>query len=232
METVKTTYFKAGALALIMLFGVSANGQTTDDGSDKITKTQAAGKVIKLIDNKGTIKYLQSNNGITTITSTTPDNQTTTTWQLGGTLVDATTITIPDSGNFTIDGEEFNLGNTEAQSNNTAAETYTSGSGYTLLTRDESSGQVQKMLATDLVKGVRVVHNQAQDATESFDITVNGLPTLTAGTTYAKLFVYRNGIKLRNTDDFTAAENIITIKHHETNLPMYAGDIIEIQYIK
>lgn len=231
METVKTTYFKAGALALIMLFGVSANGQTTDDTSTNTTKAQAAGKVIKLIDNKGTIKYLQSNNGITTITSTSAGNKTTTTWQLGGTLVDATTITIPDSGNFTIDGEEFNLGNTEVQSGNAAA-TIDEGSGYTLLTRNESTGRVQKMLATDLVKGIRVTVTQDQDATSNVDITVTGLPTLDEATTHAKLFVYRNGIKLRASTDFTITADKVTITYDATNLPMYKNDVIEIQYIK
>lgn len=231
MRTVKTTYFKTGALALIMLFGVSANGQTTDNASTSTTTDEAAGEVIKLIDNKGTIKYLQSNNGITTITSTVAGNKTTTTWQLGGTLVDATTITIPDGGEFTIDGEEFYLNNTEVQSGNAAA-TINQGSGYTLLTRDESTGMVQKMLATDLVKGIRVIKTQSADADSDVEIDVTGLPLLTESTTHAKLFVYRNGIKLRVSTDFTIEENKVTILYDAANLPMYQDDVIEIQYIK
>jgi hypothetical protein len=48
-------------------------------------------QIPKVVDNKGTIKYFQSNNGITQITNTTAD-KTTTTWQLGGTLTEDTFI--------------------------------------------------------------------------------------------------------------------------------------------
>jgi len=58
------------------------------------------------------------------------------------------------------------------------------------------------------------------------------LPVLTAGTTLAKLYVYRNGAKLRSGTDFTATDDTVTITYSATDLPMYAGDVIEIQYIK
>jgi hypothetical protein len=56
--------------------------------SNKVSANRPGGDVakstntVKVVDNKGTIKYFQSNNGITQITNTTAD-KTTTTWQLG-----------------------------------------------------------------------------------------------------------------------------------------------------
>lgn len=230
MKTLKNNYSKLVALLLITLLGATAYGQTSD--ASTITQADRAGEVIKLIDNKGTIKYLQSNNGITTITSTAANNKTTTTWQLGGALVDATKITTSATGTFTIDGEEFNLGSTEVQSGDAATATDDLGSGYTLLTRDEGTGRVKKMLASDLVQGIRIEHTQVADASSDVAITVTGLPVLTVGTTYAKLFVYRNGAKLRAATDFVATAGTVTISYDASDLPMYAGDVIEIQYIK
>ncbi len=238
MKTVNRNFLKAAFFGLMMTVGASLNAQTTDAGTANTTQANAAGEVIKLIDNKGTIKYLQSNNGITTITSTAANNRTTTTWQLGGELVEATTITTSVDGTFTIDGEEFNLTNTQAQADGAAAATVfrdannPTATGYTLLTRDEATGQVQKMLATDLVSGIRVEWPQPSDASADVEITVTGLPSLTATTTMAKLFVFRNGAKLRAGTDFTAAEDKVTITYDADDLPMYSGDFIEIQYIK
>lgn len=104
--------------------------------------------------------------------------------------------------------------------------------GYTLLVRDEANGQVKKILASDLVSGIRVEKTQGTNATADVDITVTGLPVLTAGTTMAKLFVFRNGAKLRPTVDFTTIADQVTIKYSAADLPMYTGDVIEIQYIK
>lgn len=49
--------------------------------------------------------------------------------------------------------------------------------------------------------------------------------------THAKLFVYRNGVKLRSGTDFVATADTVTITQ-SVDIPMYTGDIIEIQYIK
>ena len=230
MKKVNRNYLKVSTLILILMLGASVHGQTTD--ASTITQVDKAGEVIRVIDNKGTIKYLQSNNGITTITSTAAGNKTTTTWQLGGTLVDATTITTSSTGTFTIDGKEFNLKNTEVQSASMAATTDDLGTGYTLLTRDESTGRIKKMLASDLISGIRIEHTQSADASSDVAITVTGLPTLTSGTSLAKLFVYRNGVKLRASTDFVTTADNVTITYDATDLPMYAGDVIEIQYIK
>lgn len=233
MKTVNRNFLKAAFFGLMMTVGASLNAQTTDSESDNTKRDAADGEVIKLVDNKGTIKYLQSNNGITTITSTQPGQKTTTTWQLGGELIEATTITTSANGTFTIDGEEFNLQNTAAQAANAVAATDLAGAtGYTLLTRDEATGQIQKMLATELVQGIRVEYNQASDASANVDIAVSGLPALDELTTMAKLFVFRNGTKLRAGTDFAVTEGQVSITYDATDLPMYSGDNIEIQYIK
>lgn len=238
----KNMLFK-GLFALLLLAGTTALAQTTN-GGDNVAQGDAAGVSVKLIDNKGTIKYLQSNNGITTITSTEADNKTTTTWQLGGTLVDNTYIESTGKA-FSLDGLKLVDGTTTAAagtatdqsigSNATTIKgsgTAASETGWTLLIRDESTGEIKKMLATDLVSGIRVEHTQSADASADVDITVTGLPALTTGTTIAKLFVYRNGAKLRTGTDFVAAADKVTITYNATNLPMYKDDVVEIQYIK
>lgn len=209
-------------ISLIMLGFTAANAQSTND----VSKTTAA---VKVVDNKGTIKYFQSNNGITQIVNTTA-NQTTTTWQLGGTLTDDTYIDVSGKA-FALDGIAL-ASSTDASTDATTGSSHGTGTGWTLLVRDEVTGATKKLLAADLISGIRVEHTQSADATANVPITVTGLPVLMAGTTDAKLFVFRNGAKLRTGTDFTATANTVTITYSATDLPMYSGDIIEIQYIK
>jgi hypothetical protein len=242
LKTMKNNYvkntLKCAVAAVFMMAIGTANAQTGNADNANVEKTALNGASVKLIDNKGTIKYLQTNNGITSITSTTSGSATTTTWQLGGALVDATTITTTDDESFTIDGVGFNLKETTVN-NGIAATTTTSGvalsdgtvTGYTLLVRDEDTGRIKKMLATELVSAIRVDYSQITDnLTASQDITVTGLPALVGPSQLGKLFVFRNGAKLRALVDFTVtADKISTIL---PTLPMYSGDIVEIQYIK
>lgn len=209
-------------ISLIMLGFTAANAQSTSD----VSKTTAA---VKVVDNKGTIKYFQSNNGITQIVNTTA-NQTTTTWQLGGTLTDDTYIDVSGKA-FALDGIAL-ASSTDASTDATTGSSHGTGTGWTLLVRDEVTGATKKLLAADLISGIRVEHTQSADATANVPITVTGLPVLMAGTTDAKLFVFRNGAKLRTGTDFAATANTVTITYSVTDLPMYSGDIIEIQYIK
>jgi len=232
----KINYLKLAILSLILTFGFSVNAQNSDP-STGVGQGDSAGPSIKLIDNKGTIKYMQSNNGITTVTSSADGNKTTTTWQLGGTLIDATTITTTaDTGTFTIDGEEFSLENIATtgveKATTTSAVSAENNSGYTILVRNEKTGNIEKLLATNLISGIRVEMTQVINAIANVPITVAGLPTLSIGSTIAKLFVFRNGIKLRSATDFVATAGIVTITYDAADLPMYADDIIEIQYIK
>ena len=243
LNTMKNNYFKntlkLGITAIFIMALGTANAQTAGAGSDNTLQAAAAGETIKLIDNKGTIKYLQSNNGITTITSTADNNKTTTTWQLGGTLVEATKITT--SGNeFTIDGEEFNLTGTGV--NASAAATVTDGAtGYTLLVREEGSGRIKKMLASELVTSGREDYTaKSEDESATTTIGAVGMPLV-----ISKVSVYRNGAKLRAGTDYTVALNADS-KPEVTLVPktaavnedssgdwnIYTGDQFEVQWIK
>ncbi|MGB0198916.1 MAG: hypothetical protein ACPF80_02640 [Flavobacteriaceae bacterium] len=174
---------------------------------------------VKVIDNKGTIKYLQSSNGITTLTNTTSD-VTTTTWQLGGSLDDDVNITtglqefkltLLDSGGnqgtFVIDGIQ------------------TATSGYTLLVR-ESNGEVRELTTTDLIESGTETYT-AVSADESAD------PTITAtgvSTDVAQVWVFRNGAKLVAGTDYSVGTDAVTLI--STNYPIYTGDVFEIQWVK
>lgn len=233
----KKTILKLGMMVAILAVGTihaqRATGSTnagTDFTKQANTVLGSDGGSVKVIDNKGTIKYLQSSNGITMFTDTAPDGGVITTWQLGGTLTDDTYIDASGAV-FAIDG--IKLITTETASTDaTTGSAHGTGTGYTLLVRDEATGETKKMLATDLVSGIRTETTQGSNASADVAITVTGLPVLTAGTTAAKLFVFRNGAKLRSGTDFVATANTVTITYNAVDLPMYAGDVIEIQYIK
>ena len=230
----KNNYLKGGLFALMMIAGIAMQAQTTATTDAGLSNGAGDGVSVKLIDNKGTIKYLQTNNGITSITSTNSGSATTTTWQLGGTLNSDTNITTGDN-EFKItlgSGDEFVLDGVVQETGSASTATTITTSGWTILVRDETTGEVRKLLASDLVSGIRMEHVQELDASANVAITVLGLPVLTAGTTLAKLYVYRNGAKLRSGTDFTATDDTVTITYSATDLPMYAGDVIEIQYIK
>jgi hypothetical protein len=255
----KNNYLKLGMMAAVMLSASIGFAQTdpaaagTDAG---IQKNGGAGESIKVIDNKGTIKYLQTNNGITSITSTAPGNKTTTTWQLGGTLTDATYIDATDVI-FALDGIELAAGAASTNAiDKEVAKGGALGTGYTFLVRDEATGKTKKLLASELITGIRLEYLQGEivaspgtfdptlDATANVDIVVAGLPNILAGeslTTAAKLSVYRNGVKLRFITDFTVVATTaspatlpdiisVNIIYDAADLPMYAGDVIEIQY--
>ncbi|WP_264529511.1 hypothetical protein [Flavobacterium sp. N502540] len=211
------------ALCATVLLGVSAaNAQSKAD----INRFTSA---VKVVDNKGTIKYFQSSNGITQIVNKT-NELTTTTWQLGGQLTDDTYIDATGKV-FGLDGLVLETGAPSTDAT-TASIHGGTGTGWTLLVRDEATGATKKMKAESLVSGIRVEYTQVANAAANVDVAVVGLPVLTAGTTDAKLFVFRNGIKLRSGTDFVAAADKVTITYSESFIPMYASDVIEVQYVK
>ncbi len=215
MKTI-TNKFKIALVA----FGLIAIGNT----SAQITGTDIApgnrdiqtgiNKTIRVVDNKGTIKYLQTQNGITTLTNTTA-NTTTTTIQLGGTLNSDTTITLNDGttdNNFTIDGINFNLVNTVVENGPAAVADAgeadgIAATGYTLLVRDQADGQVKKLLLTDLIESGHDIF----DSTTTPAVTATANPaTLSLVLTVApqtlefrNVNVYRNGAKLLANTDYT-----------------------------
>ena len=211
---------RAILLGGLMLFVSSLGWAQTTSGSDNVADADKLGVAVKLIDNKGTINYLQSNNGITTITSTEAGNLTRTTWQLGGALIadtDITTglqefkLTLLDSGGnqgtFVIEGIQ------------------TATSGYTLLVR-ESNGEVRELTTTELIVSGTETYT-AVSADESAD------PTITAtgvSTDVAQVWVFRNGAKLVAGTDYSVGTDVVTLI--STNYPIYTGDFFEIQWVK
>jgi hypothetical protein len=234
----KTNFLKFASFAIIMFGVTAANAQSTANVARQIPKA------VKVVDNKGTIKYFQSSNGITQIVNTLAGDVTTTTWQLGGTLTDNTYIDATGAA-FALDGLALETGSastgaTTGSIHGTAAATAAAAAGWALLVRDEATGTTKKLLAENLVTGIRKEYTQVANATGAADITlaiaVVGLPDLSAPaaatTIAAKLFVFRNGIKLRSGVDFAATAGKVTITYNAADLAMYAGDVIEIQYIK
>lgn len=225
------SYLQTSAILVFILssFGMVNAQQTTGDVTQNSANgaAQALNGTIRVIDNKGTIKYLQAKNGITTLTNTT-NNVTTTTWQLGGTLTDDTTIDL--------NGKKFGLAkvlqNTNANQagSNVPSTSATLGtSGYTILVRDEATGNVLKMLATDLVQSGQEKFTSAAGQT-SYNLT--GSPALPA---YSQVWVYRNGAKLIANEDYTVSGSVVTLVPNSTapnNWSVLAGDIIEVQYLK
>jgi hypothetical protein len=230
----KNKYLKLVMMAAVMLSASIGFAQTT---SGDITVGANAGlgtsgTSVKVIDNKGTVKYLQSNNGITTFTNDTPSGGVVTTWQLGGTLTSETTITTDGTNTLAIAGLEAEVGNAAIAGG---------AAGYALVVQD-GAGKLKKLYAADIlagaaITGIRDKFDILTTVNAAFNLTVPGLPIITDGTAGGvandfKLSVYRNGVKLRFETDFTAtAVNTLNILWDAANLPIYIGDVIEIQYL-
>ena len=190
-------------LALVAVFMLSIGAVSAQSTGD-VAKTSTA---VKVIDNKGTIKYFQSNNGITQIVNTTAD-VTTTTWQLGGTLTDNTTLTLAS-------GVALNIGGLTTITDPTTTD-------LKVLVQDVTGG-VQEILITDLLQviaGHEILSSPVIGAN-----TVTGLPA-----NYANVSVYRNGAKLIATVDYTVAVDALTLISPDWTLD--AADVIEVQYVK
>ena len=222
--------FKLGAL-LVFSFVVSTLSaqQTTGDvvkETDIDPGTTTTGGSVRVIDNKGTKKFLQVKNGLTIISNTTND-VTTTTWQLGGELSDSTDIDL--------NGNAFALQNvllstdTAATSSSVAAVGGGTGVGFTLLIRDEATGAIKKMLATDLIQNGHEAFTATAGQT-AYNLT--GSPVLPD---FGQVWVYRNGAKLIAGTDYTISGSTITLVPNTTapnDWAVYADDVIEVQFIK
>ncbi|MGJ8744579.1 hypothetical protein [Polaribacter sp.] len=239
----KTNYLKLGVLCLMMMVGAAVNAQQdTGDVTKKAATTLGEVEVdgtagsVRVIDNKGTIKYLQVKNGLTQVTNTaTTGAGITTTWQLGGTLTDDTYIDA--SGKlFALDGIAFTAvtASTNAVDKEIAKGNATPGTGWTLLVRNEATGATEKLLFSDLVKGG--VHNAM--ATTATDYVFSGDSTVPNDIT--KIWVYRNGAKLLNGVDYTIGGTVgavdVTVKNASGADPedyaFITGDRLEIQWVQ
>ena len=227
IKIMKNNYVKGGLLVLMLMAITAIQAQTTLANATGLIKDAGDGVSVKLIDNKGTVKYLQTNNGITSITSTTAGSATTTTWQLGGSLSDETYIDV-DGKAFALDGIELIDGTAVAASTDAINQSdHGTGTGWTVLIRDEATGKTQKMLATDLVQsGAATETADGADETAGFIvITATGVPVLAS-----KVWVYRNGVKL-TTGDYTITTDTVTVTEVATSWDLYTGDVFEVQWI-
>ena len=228
-------YSLVGMVILLFLgtFGASAQqttGDITKKGDNLAPAATATNTSVKLIDNKGTIKYLQVANGLTSLTNTTTDT-TVTTWQLGGELTSNTYIDV--SGNvFGLDGIALvNTASSTASTNAASGTTHGTGTGWTILVRDEATGAVQKLKATDLIQSGSnsATASSTHEAASSIVIGTTGiLSTLNR----SKIWVYRNGAKLIYNTDFTVQDDQVTITDVANSWNLYAGDYFEVQWIK
>ncbi|MBU2061883.1 MAG: hypothetical protein KKH44_08575 [Bacteroidetes bacterium] len=253
-KTLQNTLKVGAAIALILSAGAvsaqqkvsgGAAGSATVDIAKKNNATpgQLNGSV-RVIDNKGTIKYLQSKNGITMLTNTTTD-ATTTTWQLGGELTDDTYIDVKGKA-FALDGIELISAATVSPSTN--AKTLTvhgaadAGTGYTFLVRDEATGAVKKLVATDLITSGQTYFTATADQ-KLYVVTAGAAVPAISGAqvplpNFSKVWVFRNGAKLVAGLDYTTAASTVTLitvpatATSTNDWTVNAGDIIEVQYYK
>ena len=209
-----------------MLTGMAMSAQQTTGDVTKQTDVEpgvtSTGGAVRIIDNKGTIKYLQSQNGITMLSNTTND-VTTTTWQLGGTLTDDTFIDA-DGNTFGLNGIE--LISTETASTDATTESDAgTGTGYTILVRDEATGATKKLLASELS-----IESGQEAFTATADQTAYALTGSPVLPTFSQVWVYRNGAKLVASVDYTVSASTVTLV--ASDFDVYAGDIVEVQYVK
>ena len=213
-------------ITICLIVGNSAFSQITntsvkDTEINYSSTTAVQSGSIKLIDNQGTIKYLQVKNGITSLTnaSASAGNETVTTLSLGGVL---STDTFIDAS-----GVVFGLKGSDQETGNAATSSTLNTSGYTLAVFDEATGEIKKLLVSALdVVGASDRFVVAATPSTTYTVAIAGL-SLTPG----KTFVFRNGVKLTasgTTPDYTTSGSTVTI---DTSIPLFSGDIIEVQYI-
>ena len=233
----KNKYLKLGMMAAVMLsasigFAQKTIGDITKQGNIDYGSTTTGGTV-KIIDNKGTIKFLQVANGITSLTNTTND-LTTTTYQLGGTLTDNTYIDV--SGNvFAIDGIALEDGPASTDAATGSSGGTATGSGWTFLVRDEATGETRKLefdnfITSEYKSGA---YSSLTATPGSMTFTISALPLA-----LSKTWVYRNGIKLISGIDYSVSPpNTLLITPPApsgTNVDwqFYDGDFITVQVLK
>ncbi|WP_233898668.1 hypothetical protein [Tenacibaculum piscium] len=214
----KTNSFKLAVVAVGMLAIGTVSAQTTDLD-------------VTAVDNKGTIKTLKVGNGITSEFDAT-DNSTT--YSIGGTLTAPATITATTTNYFAVAGlNEASIANGDLPA------TDFNNPGLTLMVRDETTGEVKKLLASDAAKYLSAFNAAAYGEGNSTTISVPGLPeinpasavdaltTLDFNNKKSRLFVYKNGVKLVFTTDFT----VNTAGQVDLLVPVIpANDFIEVQF--
>jgi hypothetical protein len=229
----KSTIIKISFAFVCFVFTtIKMSAQSTAD----VAKAATA---VRLIDNKGTIKYLQSNNGITQIVNTTAD-KTTTTWQLGGELTDNTYIDVKGKV-FSLDGIAL-VPDSEAASTNATtlsvngpagSPTTVTATGWTLLVRDEATGAIKKLMASSLLESgeTKVPAVAADETANSLAITATGVSLVNT----SRVWVTRNGARLYSTTDYVVSGDTVTITPTGSGTEAWAiltGDVFLVQWLK
>lgn len=236
-QSVKILGFALFALAIS--FQAKAQNTTTAVVNNTVTKNAdvasapVADGAVRLVDNKGTIKYLQVKNGLTAITNKATDGTgVTTTWQLGGALTDSTFIDVNGKA-FVLD--KIKLVTTDlASTNATDKSAHGTGTGWTVLIRDEATGETKKIKAGDLLQvqaGQNVFPLTSTEVTAvKYEYTIG----VNVPNDISKISVYRNGAKLVAGTDYTYASAKVTVAPSATygEWSLYVGDVIEIQWVK
>ena len=232
----KQNFLKIGlALIAIMTFSLGNAQQTSGDvtAGEKVGQSSVLNGTIRVIDNKGTKKYLQVQNGLTLLTDVTPDGGIVSTWQLGGTITDNTYIDASGAV-FALDGIALETGaaSTDAVDGD-IANGGGAGTGWTVLVRDEATGETRKILATDLVAAGHITHTAAADgpsAALTTALTDGSIPV-----EYEKVWVYRNGAKLVANTDYTIGVGgiiaLVTTAAAPNDWAIYADDVFEVHWI-
>jgi len=225
----KKRWSKIACVAFAILSTVTvANAQKTA-GDFSQNNPGALNGPVRVVDNKGTVKYLQTKNGITMLTNTS-SSVTTTTWQLGGTLTDDTYINT--AGNvFALDGI--------VQTSASQATAYTpahgtGGSGYTFLVHNEATGAIEKLILPSLIVGGHDIFTVANPLTLIYACT--GVTAGTFPTASYKVNVYRNGAKLIPTTDYSfdvdGKITLIPSAAANQDWALSIGDVIEVSWNK
>ncbi|SOS51304.1 conserved exported hypothetical protein [Tenacibaculum finnmarkense] len=224
----KTNSFKLAMVAVGMLTIGTVSAQQTDATNADLAKQATA---VKSVDNKGTIKHVQVANGLTEATDAATN---VTTFQLGGVLVAPTTITASAGKALNIAG----IAETSVAGGDLPATAF-GDAGLSLMVRDEQTGEVKKLLASDAAMFLSAFSPAAYGTGNTTTVTVIGLPkidpadavdpltNLAHNNSKSRLFVYKNGVKLVFGTDFT----VNTAGQVDILVPVIAADdIIEVQY--
>ncbi len=242
MKTKKINYLKTLLLGLLITAGTTIQAQQITGDAGKIedaSVSQVLNGTVRVIDNKGTKKYLQVKNGLTLLTDTTPDGGIISTWQLGGTLTNNTYIDATGKI-FSLDGLKLTPSSAAASTNATdqsvgtngttlgSTGTAATGTGWTVLIRDEATGEISKMLVSNLIEGGHM------EVTAAANATVPTIADASIPGEYQKVAVYRNGAKLRANVDYSVAAGAVTltpVSAAPNDWSIYSGDIFEVQWI-
>jgi hypothetical protein len=189
--------YKATSIATDGTKTLAITGLTAGSTNDSVVVVDASG-VLKIVSLKDAVK---ADNGLTKSGDTV---------KLGGTLIEATTVTTSASNTLAIDG---------LQSGSLATDS--------LVVADGTSGVLKRVSASALLTSGEQLFNATAGQTA---YTVTDLPAQVS-----RVWVYRNGVKLIATADYTVAGTTVTLNPGGAapdDWAVLAGDKIEVQWVK